>query len=160
MQFSKPPSAQVFLPLLSCTVLLPEPEKIQKVFRKAHVYLLPVLISHNHNAYSEVKRYKPHYSYHTTYPSCELLLVYCTFPKKMVVAKVNIKGILCDTPNNLWERTKEYSGVSKKFFDKYFKDREIAYAYELGKILEYKNPRPLKDFGIEFAPQSFVYVGI
>ena len=78
----------------------------------------------------------------------------------MVVAKVNIKGILCDTPNNLWERTKEYSGVSKKFFDKYFKDREIAYAYELGKILEYKNPRPLKDFGIEFAPQSFVYVGI
>lgn len=88
------------------------------------------------------------------------ILVYCTFPKKMVVAKVKIKSILCDTPNNLWERTKEYSGVSKKFFDKYFKDREIAYAYELGEILEYKNPRPLKDFGIEFAPQSFVYVGI
>ena len=88
------------------------------------------------------------------------ILVYCTFPTKMVVAKVKIKSILCDTPNNLWERTKEFSGISKKFFDEYFKDREIAYAYELGEIIEYKKPKPLKDFGIEFAPQSFVYVGI
>ncbi len=88
------------------------------------------------------------------------ILIYCTSPIKMVVAEVKIKSILCDTPDNLWERTKEFSGISKQFFDEYFENREIAYAYELGEILEYKNPKPLKDFGIKSAPQSFVYIDI
>ena len=78
----------------------------------------------------------------------------------MVVAEAKIKNILCDTPDNLWERTKEFSGVSKQFFDEYFKNREDAYAYEIGEILKYKNPKLLKDFGIKSAPQSFVYVDV
>ncbi len=86
------------------------------------------------------------------------ILVYCTYPTKKVVAQVKIKSILADTPENLWEKTKAFSGISKDFFDMYFKNREIAYAYELGEIIEFKKPKVLEDFGIHYAPQSFVYI--
>ena len=88
------------------------------------------------------------------------ILVYCTYPTKKVVAKVRIKKILADTPENLWHRTKDLSGITKEFFDRYFNGRNIAFAYELGDIIEYKRPKDLEDFGIYYAPQSFVYIGV
>lgn len=121
-----------------------------------------ILLSINPEYVERILNKTKRFEYRTKVAKKEVksILVYCTSPTKMVVAEVKIKSILCDTPNNLWERTKEFSGISKKFFDEYFKNREIAYAYELGEILEYKNPRPLKDFGIEFAPQSFMYIDL
>lgn len=86
------------------------------------------------------------------------ILVYCTYPTMRVVAKVKIKQVLCDAPASLWERTKDFSGISKEGFDKYFADKQVAYAYELGKIIQYKKPRELAYYGIRFAPQSFVYI--
>ena len=41
---------------------------------------------------------------------------------------------------------------------KYFENKEKAYAYELGKIIVYKQPKLLKDFGINYYPQSYVYL--
>lgn len=88
----------------------------------------------------------------------EAILIYCTYPIKKVVAEVKIKHIQRDTPENLWEKTKEFSGTSKEFFDLYFKNRAVAYAYELGEIIEFEEPKTLEEFGLRFAPQSFVYV--
>ncbi len=86
------------------------------------------------------------------------ILVYCTYPTKKVVAEVKIKSILWDTPDNLWKRTKQYSGIDKKFYDKYFNGHAIAYAYELGEVTIYVNPKELIEFGCKYAPQSFIYV--
>lgn len=55
------------------------------------------------------------------------------------------------------ENTKEYSGITKNFFDEYFKDRKVAYAYKLGKIKVYDEPKALTEFGLRTAPQSFAY---
>ena len=46
----------------------------------------------------------------------------------------------------------------KEFFDEYFQDRKIAYAYKLGKVKRYETPKTLLDYGIKAAPQSFVYI--
>ena len=62
------------------------------------------------------------------------------------------------SPEDLWELTKEGSGISKDFFDEYFEGREVAYAYKLGKIKVYDEPKTLLDYGIKAAPQSFVYI--
>lgn len=86
------------------------------------------------------------------------ILVYCTFPTKKVVAEVKIKGILSDSPERLWKKTKHYSGINKNFYDEYFCGHDIAYAYELGEVIKYVQPKELIDFGCRFAPQSFVYV--
>ena len=90
----------------------------------------------------------------------ESIIVYCTSPKKMVLAEVKIDGIIEDSPENLWEMTKEKSGVSKDFFFKYFKDKKIAYAYRLGEILSYNKPLTLSDVGLTAAPQSYAYLKI
>lgn len=55
------------------------------------------------------------------------------------------------------EKTKEYSGITKNFFDEYFKDRKVAYAYKLGKIKAYDEPKALTEFDLRAAPQSFAY---
>ena len=90
----------------------------------------------------------------------DAIIIYCTSPMKKVLAEVKIKSILADTPENLWQMTKDYSGITKEFFDSYFKNRDIAYAYELGEILKYNQPKELIDFGCIAAPQSYMYVQV
>ena len=85
------------------------------------------------------------------------LIIYETMPVKMVVAEAEIVEVLALDPNALWEETKDYSGITKKFFYEYFKNRKIAYAYKLGKIKVYEEPKSLNEFGLKMAPQSFAY---
>lgn len=86
------------------------------------------------------------------------IIIYSTSPVKRIVAEVEVKSVLSNTPSNLWNETKQYSGISKSKFMKYFENKETAYAYELGKIIVYKQPKLLKDFGINYYPQSYVYL--
>ena len=68
------------------------------------------------------------------------------------------KIILIDSPNNLWKKTKKNSGVDKKFFFEYFKEKTIGVAYQLKNIVEYDEIRSLEEFGVKCAPQSYVYL--
>ena len=86
------------------------------------------------------------------------MLIYSTSPIMKVVAEVAIKSIIEESPEALWEMTKHKSGISKDFYNKYYKDKEIAVAYELGEIKKYDNPKSLNEIGIDYVPQSFVYL--
>lgn len=86
------------------------------------------------------------------------IVIYCTYPIMKVVAEVEVKGILALPPKDLWEKTKQYAGMSKIKFFRYFKDRKVAYAYELGEVRVYQKPKDLIEFGCNRAPQSFAYV--
>lgn len=86
------------------------------------------------------------------------IIIYETIPVKKVVAEAEIVEVLALTPDELWAVAKKEAGVSKEFFDSYFKDKKIAYAYKLGTIKVYDTPKDLIEFGIRKAPQSFVYV--
>ncbi|MDY4787892.1 MAG: ASCH domain-containing protein [Bacilli bacterium] len=86
------------------------------------------------------------------------IIIYETIPTKKIVAEAEIIEVLMMEPEKLWEKTKEFSGVSKEFFDQYFKERKVAYAYRLGKVKVYDEPKELNEFGLKVAPQSFVYL--
>lgn len=86
------------------------------------------------------------------------IIIYCTFPRMKVLAEAEIVNVLKMSPNDLWEKTKNQSGITKKFFDSYFYGREYAYAYQLGKVVAFDKAKNLSDFGCKSAPQSFVYV--
>lgn len=86
------------------------------------------------------------------------IIIYETTPIKRIVAEAEIIDVLELPPEELWNQTKNESGISKVFFDKYFNNRTVAYAYKLGKIKVYDTPKTLMDYGIKAAPQSFVYV--
>lgn len=85
------------------------------------------------------------------------LIIYETMPVKKVVAEAEIIEVLALDPSSLWKETKEYSGIKKEFFDEYFKNRKVAYAYKLGEVKVYDEPKSLSDFGLEAPPQSFAY---
>lgn len=86
------------------------------------------------------------------------IIIYETVPTKRVVAEAEILEVLELPPEELWEQTKDGAGITKNFFDEYFNNREIAYAYKLGKIKVYDQKKELKEFGLKMAPQSFVYI--
>ena len=86
------------------------------------------------------------------------MIIYSTSPIMKVVAEVDVVDILEDSPQKIWEQTKNNSGITKDFYIKYYKNREKAVAYKLGNIKVYEKPKKLCDIGINYVPQSFVYL--
>lgn len=86
------------------------------------------------------------------------IIIYSTAPVKRVVGEVDIVGIVEDTLDMVWELTKEFSGISRDFFDEYYKGKERAVAYHLGKLRIYDHPLTLADIGVSCAPQSYRYI--
>ena len=86
------------------------------------------------------------------------MIVYATAPIMKVVAEIEILNILEDSPDLIWEYTKKYSGITKSFYDKYYKNKNTAIAYQLGKIEEYEVPKELSELGVSYSPQSFIYI--
>jgi len=100
------------------------------------------------------------FEYRTRIPKENItkIIIYSSYPIKKVVAEVAVKSILTLSPEALWNQTSAFGGITKKSFDAYFKDRKTAYAYELGEVVIYKEPKKLSSFGFKTAPQSFMYV--
>ncbi|MBO6193243.1 MAG: ASCH domain-containing protein [Clostridiales bacterium] len=119
-----------------------------------------VLLSINPEHVSNIISGRKKYEYRKIVAKQEVssIYIYETTPVKRIVAEAEVLGVIKLPPNQLWELTKQYSGISKCFFDTYFQDRQVAYAYELGKVTVYEKPRKLIDFGVKAAPQSFVYI--
>ena len=86
------------------------------------------------------------------------MIIYATSPIKKVVGEATIINILEDTPENIWEKTQKYSGIEKEFFDIYYKNRNVAIAYQLENIIKYEKPLDLKELGINYYPQTFIYL--
>lgn len=86
------------------------------------------------------------------------MIIYSTSPIMKVVAEVDVKEILEESPEKLWEITKSESGITKSFYNKYYKNKDTAIAYKLGEIKIYNEPKELHDIGINCVPQSFIYL--
>ena len=86
------------------------------------------------------------------------IIIYSTYPISAIVGEADIEEILIDSPDNLWKKTKKNSGVDKSFFFEYCKEKKVGVAYQLKNIIEYENIRSLEEFGVKYAPQSYVYL--
>ncbi|WP_334075008.1 ASCH domain-containing protein [Paenibacillus sp. A14] len=88
------------------------------------------------------------------------VVVYATKPYGKVVGEFEIEDILEDSPYEIWQRTKKYSGIKKSFFNSYFENKEIGYAIQIRDFIAYETPLELKDIDedIKVAPQSFCYI--
>ena len=86
------------------------------------------------------------------------IIIYESYPIKKIVAEATVEETIVLPKEELWNKTKDFSGITKEYYDSYFRNRKIAYAYKLGKVEVYDKPKQLKDFGLNYAPQSFVYV--
>lgn len=87
------------------------------------------------------------------------IVMYVTKPVGMIIGEFSIKRIIMDTPDNIWQETKEYSGIKKNDFEAYFKGRDKAYAIELREVMAYHSPiNPFLVWNHFVPPQSFRYL--
>lgn len=85
--------------------------------------------------------------------------VYASSPTCRVIGEFEIEDILTCEPKSLWEKTKKYSGITKKYFSKYFNGKDIGHAIKISSTIHYHNPPTLMEmFGINRPPQSFMYI--
>lgn len=118
--------------------------------------LLSINPEHVANILNGIKRYE--YRKKRCKADIDTIIIYATTPQKQIVGEVTIKNIIEDEPIKVWEKTKEFSGISYDFFQKYFKGKKNAIAYELDNLIIYDKPLLLSDIGITHAPQSFRYI--
>lgn len=87
------------------------------------------------------------------------VVVYATKPYGKVVGEFDIEDIIVDKPYNIWRKTKDYSGISRVFFNNYFKNRQKGFAIQIKEFKKYEVPLDLIDFddSLKAAPQSFCY---
>ena len=86
------------------------------------------------------------------------IIIYSTYPVMKVVGEAEVKAVIEDSPKEIWRKTAKKSGINKDFFDKYYKNKSFAVAYQLSNIVKFDSPKELKDYGIGYPPQSFIYI--
>lgn len=86
------------------------------------------------------------------------IVVYSSAPISKVVGEFDIKEIIKLPLNDLWELTKESSGIEEEFFYQYFGKKEYGYALKIENFKLYKKQFDIwKKYGVK-APQSFAYI--
>ncbi|HBA5332791.1 TPA: ASCH domain-containing protein [Escherichia coli] len=87
------------------------------------------------------------------------VVIYSTMPVGKIVAEFDIADVIEDKPSIVWEKTSQYAGISKQFFDSYFHSKEKAFAIEIGNLKIYDQPLHLSSLGDNItAPQSYRYL--
>ncbi len=89
----------------------------------------------------------------------DYVIIYATVPVKKIVAFVEVDSVLKGSPKEIWEKTKNNSGITETSFMSYFYHKNDAYAIrfkQVRKLAEPKSINILED--IEYAPQSFRFV--
>lgn len=88
----------------------------------------------------------------------EKIYIYSTSPIKKIVGEADVLEKIEAAKEELWENSKDESGITKEFYDQYFCALNNACAYKLGKIKRYDMGVELEDIGMDYSPQSYVYV--
>ena len=85
----------------------------------------------------------------------ERIYIYSSYPVKKIVGYFEVDEIIHKSPEELWNSYSEVSGISKKDFFEYFKDREKGYAIKINNLKVFDEFIEMKDYT---GPQSFCYI--
>ena len=87
------------------------------------------------------------------------LIVYATAPTKKIVALIEVDMGMKDTPQNIWDVTRNESGVSYEFFMNYFNEVSTAYAIKFRNVHKLPSPIDITVIdSVKSAPQAYIYV--
>ena len=91
--------------------------------------------------------------------SVNKVVIYASSPIRKIIGEFDIECVISSDLNKLWENTKCHSGIDKDFYDSYFHGKEVGHAIKVKKTKRYRKQQNLKDYDIQFPPQSFCYLG-
>ncbi|WP_220398889.1 hypothetical protein [Flavobacterium cellulosilyticum] len=84
-------------------------------------------------------------------------MVYASSPVQKVIGEFEIGEIFKYGLATLWDKTKEYSGISEAYFYEYFADRKHGFTNQIKNKTKFKIPTNLKEDYNLTPPQSFAY---
>lgn len=91
-------------------------------------------------------------------PDVKTVVVYASSPVQKVIGEFEIDKIFSLEPHTLWEKTKEFSGISEEFFFDYFAQKDVAHAIKIKNTRRYAKPLSIReDFNVS-PPQSYLYL--
>lgn len=86
------------------------------------------------------------------------VFVYASSPVCQIVGEFELGDILEGAPDFIWKLTSDRSGITKSFFDKYYRKHNVSFALEIKSFKRYKTPiDPYVTIEGFHAPQSFCY---
>lgn len=87
------------------------------------------------------------------------IYIYSSFPEKKIVGKFQYSGYIEGSPEEIWVKTHDRSGISAKFFFSYYAGKKIAYAIKIASLIIFEAPVDPYIKNTAFRPpQSFMYV--
>lgn len=84
------------------------------------------------------------------------VLVYSSSPVQKVIGEFQIGEIIKHDLETLWQITKEFSGITEKYFYEYFHGKKYGFAIQIKDKAKFESPKSLKDYNM-LPPQSFAY---
>lgn len=86
------------------------------------------------------------------------VVVYASSPISMVIGEFEIEQIIQKELEALWQETKEYSGISREYYDQYFTGKDEGFAIKVKRTKRYKTAKNLREEYGMVPPQSFAYL--
>lgn len=88
----------------------------------------------------------------------QTVYIYSSSPECRLVGEFELGKIIQGNPVSVWRKTSKFSGITKSFFDVYFKNKDVAYALEIKTFTKYeKTVDPLNVINDFTPPQSYRY---
>lgn len=89
----------------------------------------------------------------------ERVVVYASSPVCRIVGEFTVLRVVSASPRTLWRETRSHAGITRRYFNAYFKGRTEAHAFEVETVLRYDDPIDPRRINRDFRPpQSFVYL--
>lgn len=89
------------------------------------------------------------------------IYIYETKPTMKIIGFFPYSGFYQGTPQDIWDKTKNMAGISKEYFDMYYKDTPKAIALKIFNLTILPEPIMPKEFIKDFTPpQSFKYIKV
>lgn len=91
-------------------------------------------------------------------PDITSIVIYASAPIQKIIGEFDVNKVIELHPDFLWKRTSKDAGIDRKYFDEYFKGKEVGFAIKVNNPKRYSSPKNLSYYGIKKPPQSFCYI--
>ena len=123
---------------------------------------MKILMSIKPRFVEKIRRGEKKFEFRRVLPRCQevdTIIVYASKPVGMVVGEITVGDYLAYPTDELWERTKEKSGLTREEFFDYFHGKTNAHAIAIESYRDYEQPIPL-DVLLpgKTPPQSYCYL--
>lgn len=88
----------------------------------------------------------------------EKIYIYATNPVKAIIGEAEVVEKIIMNKDKLWQISEKQSGITREYYYNYYKNSKYACAYKIGNVKRYDKFITLKDVGINYTPQSYIYV--